>query len=556
MIKAYIGIYNDTYILNTELIKVLKVLHTFRLQNSTASHKSFWASEHLEIYESVIRKFLSFDDVHSAFSFAEENKSNLLLQSLNDLEAKSYAGIPEELLEEERSLRAEKQFYEKKLFELKQAETIDSIKVSEFSEIIADSDLRITAIVDSFETHYPEYYELKYNQERLTVEDVQSMLDAETGFLEYFVGKDSTYLFSISEDDINYYAFEHLDSLDLSHYYQFLRNPESDMSNVEREARSCYDFLLKDALNDFGPSIRKLVIVPDSKLNNIPFELLQDEEGDFILNKYDIGYQYSGRLWRLLEQRKSTNNNYDLVAYAYNSNSADYLAERACTNMTLSNLLCSQSEVDAITDILGSDNILSQHSSTDDLFEKASEAKIIHLATHACMDYKNSDYSRIFFEDKEINNIDLQLKTLNADLAVLSACESGYGELIEGEGAMSLSKGFFHAGCKSTLVSLWPVDDCSTSDVMAYFYKEIRNGKNKDEALKQAKLNYVSSAHPSRQHPYYWAGFVLIGDVSPIDFSEPTLYWRWLISLSVALIIYLFLKNKFRQPSKLSENYT
>jgi CHAT domain-containing protein len=99
---------------------------------------------------------------------------------------------------------------------------------------------------------------------------------------------------------------------------------------------------------------------------------------------------------------------------------------------------------------------------------------------------------------------------LNAELVVLSACETGLGKQVKGEGLVGLTHAFFYAGTSSVLVSLWKVQDRSTADLMVNFYQELDAGKNKAESLRQAKLRMIQQNRYA--HPYYWAPFVLMGN--------------------------------------------
>jgi CHAT domain-containing protein len=99
---------------------------------------------------------------------------------------------------------------------------------------------------------------------------------------------------------------------------------------------------------------------------------------------------------------------------------------------------------------------------------------------------------------------------LNADLVVLSACETARGQLSRGEGVLGMSWAFFVAGCPSTIVSQWKVTDVSTAQLMAVFYRNLKAGKGKAESLRQAQLSLLCSR--PYQHPFYWSLFILIGN--------------------------------------------
>jgi len=100
---------------------------------------------------------------------------------------------------------------------------------------------------------------------------------------------------------------------------------------------------------------------------------------------------------------------------------------------------------------------------------------------------------------------------------VLSACETGLGKIEQGEGIRSLGRNFMEAGAQATIISLWNVNDKSTALIMTDFYKQLKAGKPKDEALRQAKLNYLQRATQKNSHPYFWAAFIPAGDMSVLE---------------------------------------
>lgn len=165
---------------------------------------------------------------------------------------------------------------------------------------------------------------------------------------------------------------------------------------------------------------------------------------------------------------------------------------------------------------------------TEKIFKaKAPSAGILHIATHAVVNDGNPMFSKLVFaadsnsnEDGYLNTYELYDMKLNASMVVLSACNTGYGKLVRGEGIMSLARGFMYAGCPSIVMSLWSVDDQSTSLLMRHFYKGLVNGQSKDEALRQAKLDFLKNADEVKSNPFYWSGMIFIGDISPIVMKQ------------------------------------
>ncbi len=168
------------------------------------------------------------------------------------------------------------------------------------------------------------------------------------------------------------------------------------------------------------------------------------------------------------------------------------------------------------------------------------------MLSHLLFSPVNQDSS----EDNRLYAIELYNKKLQADLVVLSACNSGFGKIKKGEGVLSLAHAFTYAGVPASIMSLWKVPDEATSQIMIDFYKNLKAGNEKDEALRLAKLSWLNNdAIPAQmKHPYYWAGFIASGDTTPLVFEESSsvLYLgilAFLIALA-ALFIYFQKKTK------------
>ena len=144
-------------------------------------------------------------------------------------------------------------------------------------------------------------------------------------------------------------------------------------------------------------------------------------------------------------------------------------------------------------------------------------------------------------EDGFLHTAEIYELPLRAELAVLSACNTGYGKLIKGEGAMSLARAFRYAGCPSVAMSLWSVDDESTASIMQDFYKYLDEGFTKDQALRKAKVDYLSKS--KKPHPYFWAPFILIGDEAPLSRGAGIPIWLYVISSILLFIVILLLYN-------------
>jgi CHAT domain-containing protein len=187
----------------------------------------------------------------------------------------------------------------------------------------------------------------------------------------------------------------------------------------------------------------------------------------------------------------------------------------------LSRLQYSGEEVLRVKEIYGSNAVayLGQQASKKVFLEMAGSYDVLHLATHAKANVKAGEFSFLAFAptDSEPNNSlisvgELYNCSLNASMVVLSACETGLGEEVRGEGVLSLARAFAFAGARSIVCSLWSVNDKSTMRLMDYFYELRGSGQTNSLTLQNAKLKYLKENPGAGAHPFYWAGFVAIGE--------------------------------------------
>ena len=216
-----------------------------------------------------------------------------------------------------------------------------------------------------------------------------------------------------------------------------------------------------------------------------------------------------------------------------------------------------KNEVKNIKEIFRTDSWMDKKATEKNFIDNATDYAILHLAMHTILDDANPMYSKLVFyqedepeseEDNLLNTYELFDLTLNAELAVLSACNTGYGKLQRGEGIMSLARGFLYAGVPSIMMTLWPIDDAATAEMMRYFYQNLAKGKKKDIALRDAKLKFLESSGMLNSHPHFWASFVSIGPDDAISHTQTknTTVWWIIIGMTLAIALAFILIKKMR----------
>ena len=408
------------------------------------------------------------------------------------------------------------------------------------------------------------------------ISELQTTLikDDKTALIEFFVGDSSIFAFVLIKNDFK--LIELNKSKNFEKQINNLRKsitqatPMHNSEGFETQSKALYNYLLNPIITQLNSQINQLIIAPDGLLNYLPFDILIKDANSlveskinsgksskdssfipelsgqaihhssfkntaFLVKDYTISYAYSANL--LLEQKRTKRETaaelFAGFAAKYENKDTTYaiadVSRAVLTRDGAYELKGAKEEVNQISNLIGGKAFVNE-SATEGVFKReANHYKILHFAMHSLTDDKDPALSRLLFtltpkdttNDNDLTAAELYTTSLKADLAVLSACNTGFGTLNKGEGVMSLARAFTYAGVPSTVTSLWKVPDTETREIMVDFYKNLKNGLSKDAALRAAKLTYLNNAPESvAANPYFWAGFVPMGNMEAMDFSE------------------------------------
>jgi tetratricopeptide (TPR) repeat protein len=450
-----------------------------------------------------------------AFFFAEKSKAAVLLGALSEAHAKSFAGIPDALLEEEKNLKSAIALCARKLAQKPGIQEEQYLRKTSYN-----LNRSYEAFSKKLETDYPAYFNLKYNSATPSLSQVKAKLPKGTLLLSYFIDEKNNrlYLFEISGK-------------------KFRVRESSLPPDFERNITGLRNSLIYSEINTFtkasvhlgktllprhiAASISDLVIIPTGRLSIVPFETLitkkPKKEGSFkdlqyLVSDYSVRYELSSGL--ILQKNASTRSEPSILLCA----PVDFTKEQG-----LPSLPGSESEVKEIA------NLFATRKLTNSVFlgQQADERNIkqnrlkdfafIHFATHGLVDQDHPELSRIYLHggaDNEDGNLyagEIYNLQFNANLVTLSACQTGLGKISKGEGVIGLSRALVYAGARNSLVSFWKVADESTALFMQDFYKMLLENEtsNLTATLTQAKRNLMKQEKYAS--PYYWAPFILIG---------------------------------------------
>lgn len=357
-----------------------------------------------------------------------------------------------------------------------------------------------------------------------------------------------------------------LDSVNSNEVKSLLENlqPENYLSNAQsgyevyvNQSHLLYQKLVQKPLESFE-SINKLFIIPDKSLNYLPFDLLigsmpnsmhaDYKKLTYLIKDYAISYGYSASiLFRDNEERSEEEREHKLLAIApsYQPILKDtaLLATLGKFRNGFEELAYNTSEIEKIENYFDGKTLKAETATEGSFWENYKNYDILHFAMHALVDNEESERSKLVFTpgqdtlyDNYLHNFELYNADMKAKMVVLSACNTGDGELASGEGVKSMAQAFTYAGAESVVMSHWRVDDKASSIMMDYFYKYLAKGEPKDNALRLAKLEFLENASPSQAHPFSWGAFAVVGDVSPLN-APTKWYMHWWIYLTVVSVL-------------------
>jgi CHAT domain-containing protein len=190
------------------------------------------------------------------------------------------------------------------------------------------------------------------------------------------------------------------------------------------------------------------------------------------------------------------------------------------------------------------DSFIGENSKKKYFLENNKNYSILHLAMHAEINNEYPQFNKLVFSDGNLTASEIYLSNTRANLAVLSACNTGFGKLEKGEGVMSMARAFHFSGVPSVLMSLWKVPDKETKKIMVSFYKYLKKGEKKSDALRKAKIEYLkSTSDKNLLHPFYWSGFVLNGNADQLITNYSSYYYT-IIGLVLISVIFFIVKKR------------
>lgn len=477
-------------------------------------------------YHSIIELLIANKNYPDALAYAERAKARTLLDVLSSGRVNVTKAMTKEEDERERALHAQIVTLNSQLFQADQLR--NHARSTELQAQLEKARLEYEAFQANLYTAHPELKVQRGQSPVLTLAETEKLLpDARTAILQYVVADSESYVFVIARNAGKLAVTVHklgVRSDKLATATESFRQKIASRDLLfNPDARQLYELLIKPAEKQLK-GITALIIVPDGPLWDLPFQALSGDKG-YLLDDFVVSYAPSLSVLREMRRKASkshtTASSYDLLALG---NPELNVLEVAKLTMLRAEdfgpLSSAETEVNTIGQLYGRNRskVLVRAQATEEEAKAGAEKyRLLHVAAHAVLDDRNPMYSRIMLsreakrEDGMLEAWELMKLDLKAEMVVLSACQTARGRVGAGEGMIGMSWALFVAGSPTVVVSQWKVDSDRTSELMIEFHRNLVRGRraSKAEALRLAALKL---RHGRYNHPFYWAGFVLIGN--------------------------------------------
>jgi len=501
------------------------------------------------------------------YGIAQKAKAAILRNEITGNELLYSRGIPDSLREKQKNLSLNISAYNNLVLDESRKPKPDGNRISLWKDALFDMNREKEKVTADIERILPHYHDLINKTEPDSLVQIQRKLKKGETIVDYLLsnqyveGKRKLYIFLISAGNFNFRELT-IDSVFAKDAEIIRQTTDPSMHNTASTANFVN---YSNALNNMYLSLIKpveslikgknLIIIPDEEigwlsfdafLKNKPLSGQKDFDGlHFLIQDYTFSYGYSSSLIF----SKNGMNKTGAKVYAF---SPDY-SGNGSSGEGFSSLTGAGNEIGSIFRWFKGKSFMGESATKANFMALLNDPAIFHLAMHSLQDSTNSRYSYLMFDshnlsgaDASLYNYEVSLVRTKSPMVVLSACNSGTGTLYFGEGLMSLARGFTLAGASSVIKTAWEINDESSVSIISRFYYHLSKGKEKNEAMRLAKLEYLKKASPSYADPYFWAAYEVLGDNAPLAHNCTGYYivFSSLGILAAAILLFYFKRRR------------
>jgi CHAT domain-containing protein/tetratricopeptide (TPR) repeat protein len=493
--------------------------------------RATYAAQHADIYRAYVEVLVESNRVAEAFHALERSRARAFLTHLAERDIVFEREIPAEL---ERERRATDAAYERTQTVLANADANDQARIDALLSQLRDLRAKQAEVAERLRKASPRLAALKY-PEAVDAARARQALDRGTVLLSYSVGPHKTLLFVISASPQRqvvpavYTLPVERDALrnEVKSLRQLIEQPGVKDSAFRAAAQRLFDLLIAPARRQIAAGAR-VVICPDDQLHRLPFAALYDRKEGFLVRWRPIHLADSATAYGelLRSRRKAVASERSFLGFGDPS----YRDDATTARLHLTPLPGARRELQEISALLGDKAIayVGEDATEERVKAVDHDVRYLHFGCHGLVDDHLPLNSALALampaeaaEGRENGLLQaweiIEQVRIRADMVTLSACETGAGQDVAGEGIVGLTRAFHFAGAQSVLASLWSVPDKATTRLMTRLYGYLKAGYSKDAALRAAQLDLIDG-RPARnqgaawRQPLSWAAFQLVGD--------------------------------------------
>lgn len=539
-VESYKNTKNKMYLFKAKDVLYLidEIVSVIRYESTTDQSKLFWIEKGVNTYLLGVEVCFLLNKPEEGFYFMEKNKALLLQENIKKYQAKLELEVPKKITEKEFKLHNELLTVEKKN---KQFPNNFQFKNTYLKKLKEYDNFMIFLV-----SKYPQYARFKQKIDIISLKKVINSLDNEECIVSYILNDNKGYGLFVNKTEKIFYAISDMSKLQneisaLKKYNSQVLLGKQESNQFQSISVNVFKtlFPFENAINKIKN--KKLIIVADDSLINLPFESLcaypkNSLKNSYLINFSEIFYLQSFSTFEKIKQWKSKASKKLILTVPYQFQ-----------DKNLTNLSRSKEIIDKLKKYTSTTVLFDDDATKEKFCSLINQYQIIHLNTHAGLD--NSDQIPwIAFRNSKMNLEELYGIQNKAELVILDACKTNDGQIQSGEGVLSLSRGFFMNGTKSVLSSLWNVNEKAGNEIIMSFYDELEKGKTKSKALQLAKINYLKHHQLSEVLPYHWASFVLTGDPVSVELDQKWYYHNYiliLLGITSIMIAVLFIRFIF-----------
>ena len=454
--------------------------------------------------------------------FIENDRANILRNNI--LNIKSNALLPEKYKDEEINLKSRLNYFTT----MRENGEEESTPYFSLNDSILLYSNKYETFIKSLEKSYPKLYKYKYEQQKVSILQIQKHLNKKDQFIEYFNDNENYYCLVISKTGSKIFCCGNKNNID-SIVDILSASIQQKKYNIHAAA------LLGTKLINKEINYKNWIIAPDDLLNNVPFDALlysnKITKPNYFLYHHTMQYTFSASIFC---NKERITKNEQIQVFAPNFTNSTF--SKLQTKNELSSLKKFKNYVD-YNDTLSTKN---------NFIKNIPKAKVIHVASHLIVDTINPLKSNLIFQPSKDQSYflsidDIKKISINAQLITLAACKSNFGKTNFGEGLLNFPWSFYFAGARNILTTKWNASDKTTDNIIAEFYTNLRKGKSKSEAIQKAKIKYLATTDAIGAQPFFWANFALNGDASSINIAPSFLEKFWW--LPILFLLFMFFIN-------------